>query len=127
MPSAVISPLTSNNAIPSERVTVNNDLRAAHDHAWQLQAICYTRTINHQPKVTTMSSARPSARMTETQLNQLKLNYAEMIVEGMDMDSLITFALESIEKNIKDWDEDDVKSEILDYYDEETLEGLMPN
>jgi len=64
--------------------------------------------------------------MTETQLNQLKLNYAEMLVEGMDMDTLITFAVESIEQNIKDWDEDDVKSEILDYYGEETLEGLMP-
>ena len=64
--------------------------------------------------------------MTETQLNQFKLNYAELIVEGMDMNTLITFAVESIEQNIKDWDEDDLKSEILDYYDEETLEGLMP-
>ncbi len=64
--------------------------------------------------------------LTTSKLDQLKLNYAEMIVEGMDMDSLITFAVESIEQNIKDWDEDDVKSEILDYYGEETLEGLMP-
>jgi uncharacterized protein YacL (UPF0231 family) len=65
--------------------------------------------------------------LTEQQLDQLKLNYAELIVEGMDMDTLITLAVESIEQNIKDWDEDDVKSEILDYYDEETLEGLMPD
>jgi hypothetical protein len=65
--------------------------------------------------------------MTETQLNQLKLNYAEMIVESMDLNSLITLAVEAIEENIKNWDEDDIKSEILDYYDEETLEGLMPN
>ena len=65
--------------------------------------------------------------LTTSKLDQLKLNYAEMIVEGMDMNSLITFAVESIEQNIKDWDEDDVKSEILDYYDEETLEGLMPD
>ena len=65
--------------------------------------------------------------MNSKQLDQFKLNYAELIVEGMDMDTLITFAVESIEQNIKDWDEDDVKSEILDYYDEETLEGLMPD
>ena len=65
-------------------------------------------------------------KMNSKQLEQLKLNYAEMIVEGMDMDTLITFAVESIEQNIKDWDEDDVKSEILDLYDEETLESLMP-
>jgi len=65
--------------------------------------------------------------LTASKLNQLKLNYAEMIVEGMDMDTLITFAVDSIFDNIKDWDEDDVKSEILDYYGEETLEGLMPD
>ena len=65
--------------------------------------------------------------LTTSKLDQLKLNYAEMIVEGMDMNTLITFAVESIEQNIKDWDEDDIKSEILDYYDEETLEGLMPD
>ena len=65
--------------------------------------------------------------LTTSKLDQLKLNYAEMIVEGMDMNTLITFAVESIEQNIKDWDEDDIKSEILDLYDEETLEGLMPD
>jgi len=64
--------------------------------------------------------------MNAEQLDQLKTNYAELIVEGMDMDSLITFAIESIVQNIGDWDENDVKSEILDYYGEETLEGLMP-
>ena len=64
--------------------------------------------------------------MNTKQLDQFKLNYAEMIVEGMDMDTLITFAVESIEQNIKDWDEDDMKSEILDYYGEETLMDLMP-
>ena len=65
--------------------------------------------------------------MNSKQLDQFKLNYAELIVDGMDMDTLVTFAIESIEQNIKDWDEDDVKSEILDYYGEETLEGLMPD
>ena len=64
--------------------------------------------------------------MNAKQLDQFKLNYAELIVEGMDMDTLITFAVESIEQNIKDWDEDDMKSEILDYYGEETLMDLMP-
>ena len=61
----------------------------------------------------------------EQQLDQLKLNYAEMIVDGMDMNTLITFAVESIEQNMKDWDEEDVKSEILDLYGEETWESLQ--
>jgi len=63
--------------------------------------------------------------MTTSKLDQLKLNYAEMIVDGMDMNTLITFAVESIEQNMKDWDEEDVKSEILDLYDEETWESLQ--
>ena len=77
--------------------------------------------------VSTFDHTNPmtDSKLTASQLDQLKLNYAEMIVEGMDMDSLITFAVESIEQNIKDWEEDDVKSEILDYYGDETLEGLM--
>ena len=64
--------------------------------------------------------------MNKEQLDQFKLNYAEMIVDGMDMDTLITFAVESIEQNMKDWDEDDLKEEILDLYDEEMLNDLLP-
>lgn len=63
--------------------------------------------------------------MNSKQLDQLKLNYAEMVVESMDLNDLIIHAIEAIEQNIKEWDEDDIKSEILDYYDEETLERLM--
>ena len=77
--------------------------------------------------VSTFDHTNPmtDSKLTASQLDQLKLNYAELIVEGMDMDTLITFAVESIEQNIKNWDEDDVKNEILDYYGDETLEGLM--
>ena len=66
--------------------------------------------------IPSVSITNNNKMMNSKQLDQFKLNYAEMIVEGMDMDSLITFAVESIEQNIKDWNEDDVKSEILDYY-----------
>ena len=76
--------------------------------------------------IPSVSITNNNKMMNSKQLDQFKLNYAEMIVEGMDMDSLITFAVESIEQNIKDWNEDDVKSEILDYYGEETLNDLLP-
>ena len=71
------------------------------------------------------TNSMTDSKLNSKQLHPLKLNYAELIVEGMDMDTLITFAVESIEQNIKNWDEEDVKSEILDYYGDETLEGLM--
>ena len=63
--------------------------------------------------------------MNNTQLEQLKADYAELIVEGMDMNDLITFAVESIERNLSDWTEDEVKGEISEHYGEETLECLL--
>ncbi len=77
--------------------------------------------------VSTFDHTNPmtDSKLTKSQLEQLKCNYAELIVEGMDMDTLITFAVESIEQNIKDWDEDDIKEEVLEYYGDETFEGLM--
>jgi len=53
-------------------------------------------------------------------IDQLKLAYAVMIVDGMDMNSLITFAVEAIEQNLKDYNMDELKGEIIDCYGEET-------
>jgi hypothetical protein len=64
--------------------------------------------------------------MNPEQLNQLKENYINMIIDGMDMDSLVQFAFDNMFNNIKDWDEEDVKEEVIDLYDEEMLESLMP-
>jgi len=64
--------------------------------------------------------------MTLNQIDQLKNAYAEMIVEGMDMNSLITFAVESIEQNLKDYDLNDIKEEIIDCYGIETWFDLNP-
>ena len=63
--------------------------------------------------------------MTLNQIDQLKNAYAEMIVEGMDMNSLITFAVESIEQNLKDYDLKDIKEEIIDCYGEEVLSDML--
>ena len=63
--------------------------------------------------------------MTEEQLDKLKDNYAYHIVDGMDMNTLITFAVESIAHNMETWNEQEVKSEILDLYDQETLDDLL--
>ena len=63
--------------------------------------------------------------MTEEQLDKLKENYANLIVEGMDMNTLWTVAVEGIIHNMEKWDEQDVKGEILDHYDQETLDDLL--
>ena len=63
--------------------------------------------------------------MTSEQLDTLKNNYAYHIVDGMDMNDLITFAVEAVARNMEMWDEEDVKSEIIDLYGDETLSELM--
>ena len=63
--------------------------------------------------------------MTPEELDTLKDNYAYLIVDGMDMKSLITFAVETIAQNIETWDAEEVKEEILLAYGEETLKDLM--
>ena len=67
--------------------------------------------------------------MTNTQTKQiedLKQRYAEMIVEGMDMDTLITLAVDSIVENLKGYKIDDIKEEIIDCYGVETWFDLNP-
>ena len=67
--------------------------------------------------------------MTNTQTKQieeLRQRYAEMIVEGMDMDNLITFAVDSIVENLKGYEIDDIKEEIIDCYGAETWFDLNP-
>ena len=64
--------------------------------------------------------------MNKEQLNQFKENYTNMVLDGMDMDSLVQFAFDNIMDNLKEWDEEDIKSEILECYDEEMLNDLLP-
>ena len=63
--------------------------------------------------------------MNKEQLAQFKDNYANMILDGMDMDSLVQLAYDYIIEGLENWTEEDMKDEILINYDEETLENLM--
>ena len=64
--------------------------------------------------------------MNESDLFTLKENYVNMIIDGMDMDSLCQMAFDLLLDAYKDCTEDDMKEEIVDLYDEEMLESLMP-
>ena len=63
--------------------------------------------------------------MNQEQLNRLKENYANLIVDGMDMDTLIQFALDSLMNDMEKWDEVDVKEEVLYLYDDEVWKDLQ--
>jgi len=62
----------------------------------------------------------------QQQLEGLKQRYAEMIVDGLDMNDLITIAVDSIVENLKGYEMDDMKDEILDLYDVQTWFDLNP-
>jgi len=64
--------------------------------------------------------------LTTEQLEQLKCNYAEMVVDNMDLKTLMIMAYDVIVENLKDYSEEDMKEEIVELYDEEILEELMP-
>lgn len=59
------------------------------------------------------------------QLLQLKEAYANMIVDDMDMKTLCQFAFDSILSNLESYDQDDLKDEIVELYDEEVLNNLL--
>ena len=62
--------------------------------------------------------------MSQEKLDQIKKEYAQMVVEGMDMKLLIEFAEDSILQNIKDYDYEDMKEEIEDIAGEEVWADL---
>ena len=64
--------------------------------------------------------------MNDSDLLQLKENYANMIIDGMDMDSLCQMAFDFLMEEYKDCTEEQMKEEVIELYDEEVLESLMP-
>ena len=62
--------------------------------------------------------------MNESDLFTLKENYANMIIDDMDIDTLAQFAYDSIMDNLKDYEEKDIEAEIIDLYGEETYNDL---
>ena len=63
--------------------------------------------------------------LTTEQLAQFKFNYCERIIDGMDMDTLITLAHDLLMDSYASCTEEEIKEEVLDLYDEEYLEELL--
>jgi len=66
-----------------------------------------------------------SKMMNKEQLAQFKYNYCERIIEDMDMDTLMTLAHDLLMDSYQSCTEEEIKEEILDLYDEETLSDMM--
>ena len=64
--------------------------------------------------------------LTKSDLFTLKENYANHIIDGMDMDTLCQMAFDLLLDAYEDVDESALKEEVIDLYDEETWNSLHP-
>ena len=70
-----------------------------------------------------------STKMNESDLFELKENYVNHIIDGMDIDTLCAYARDCMlngTDGISEWSESEVKEEIVDMYGEDVLEDLTP-
>ncbi len=67
--------------------------------------------------------------LTQDQYDQLLANYIERTVDGMDMDSLIQFASDMLEQNLRIScsTPDELIEEISRFYDEEDVNEMVEN
>lgn len=49
-------------------------------------------------------------------IDELRREYTERVVDGMDMDTLVNFVFEQIMTNLEDYSEEQLKSEVNEYY-----------
>jgi len=80
----------------------------------------------YQQQMSFVSKFTDSKTMNESELFQLKENYNNHIIDGMDMDSLVTMAYDLLLDSYQDCTEEQMIEEIKDLYDEETLADLLP-
>ncbi len=65
--------------------------------------------------------------LTQSQYDQLLEKYASRIVDGMDLDTLVSFAMDQIEENLRrncSMDEELIE-EIGRYYDEDDVASMI--
>tara|TARA_Y100001938_G_scaffold147294_1_gene228158 strand:+ start:301 stop:525 length:225 start_codon:yes stop_codon:yes gene_type:complete len=58
---------------------------------------------------------------------ELKIDYAELIVDGMDIENLRQFATENITESLSNRSFNEIKEDITNEFGEETLEELITN
>jgi len=61
-----------------------------------------------------ISLPNPTSKMTFNR-EQLIADYAQLIVEGMDMDTLVSFAYDTLIGNLESYDDDDLINEVKEY------------
>ena len=76
-----------------------------------------------------ISLPNPTNKMSlsQEQYDSLLANYIEQLVDGMDLDSLVQFASEQIELNLREncSTDDELIEEIGQFYDEDYVQDMV--
>ena len=62
--------------------------------------------------------------MNEEQLSKIKDQYAEMIMDNMDYKDMERLLFDVVRSDMEVTNEEELRDEIIDYYDEETWEEM---
>ena len=100
--------------LKDEKFDVNEYLNADYDY-WFLRLHCDSLLLSSPPLMT----------LTDNQLDQLIDNYAERIVDEMDVKCLMQFVFDTIVENLRGKDEEEVLGEIAYVYDEDVIQELI--
>ena len=63
--------------------------------------------------------------MNEEQLSKLKDQYTELIVDGLDHKDIYRIVFDYLRSEMDSVNEEELRAEIVDFYDEETYQGLI--
>ena len=66
------------------------------------------------------------AKLTSKQHNEISEQFAELVVDGMDMKTLVGYAMDNLMEYYEKCDEHELK-EMIDDYDEDLFEELLDN
>ena len=66
-----------------------------------------------------------TSKMNQFDITQLKENYVNMIIDGMDLEGLCQLAYDALSTTYDEYSENELKGEIIDFYGEETLTNLV--
>tara|TARA_Y100000289_G_scaffold4121_1_gene3839 strand:+ start:138 stop:365 length:228 start_codon:yes stop_codon:yes gene_type:complete len=63
--------------------------------------------------------------MNDEQLSKLKDQYTELIVDGLDHKDMYRIVFDYLRSEMDSVNEEELRAEIVDFYDEETYQGLI--
>ncbi len=87
--------------------------------------MCRLNVMSFLSNFTYSKLMQTSTKMNESDLFELKQNYANLIIDGMDIDALCEFVFDALITTYDEYSEEEIVGEIKEFYGEDTLNDLI--